>query len=215
MRTPLNGILGYADLAMNHTEDSGKVQDYLGKIKISGNLLLDLVNDTLTISKLENKKYDLHPESIDAAALLEETAVSIRAAAVKREVEFEVQTEQCGGRRILADRPCLQKIVLNLLTNAVKFTPAGGRVTLNAALADAGEGHAELRMEVSDTGIGISREFLPHIFEPFAQERTSGYDSAAGTGLGLSIVKHGAIYHDARVSLQSEPDRGTTVTIDF
>ena len=213
MRTPLNGILGYADLAMNHTEDSGKVQDYLGKIKISGNLLLDLVNDTLTISKLENKKYDLHPESIDAAALLEETAVSVRAAAVKREVEFEVQTEQCGSRRILADRLCLQKIVLNLLTNAVKFTPAGGRVTLNAALADAGEGHAELRMEVSDTGIGISREFLPHIFDPFAQERTSGYDSAAGTGLGLSIVHDLVQLMNGTIAVESEKGRGTKFTV--
>jgi len=213
MRTPLNGILGYADLAMNHTEDSGKVQDYLGKIKISGNLLLDLVNDTLTISKLENKKYELHPESIDAAALLEETAVSVRAAAVKREIEFEVKTEQCGNRRILADRLCLQKIVLNLLTNAVKFTPAGGRVTLNAALADTGDGRAELQMEVGDTGIGISKEFLPHIFDPFTQERTSGYDSTSGTGLGLSIVHDLVQLMNGTITVESEKGKGTKFTV--
>ncbi len=188
MRTPLNGIIGYTELAIG-AEEPAQVRDYLSKIRISGQFLLSLINDTLDISKIESGKLTLQPEPVDGKELLESITVAVRQAAQEKGVRFVVDTGGMAPGYILADRLNLQKIVLNLLSNAVKFTPAGGTVRLAVKSLDAPEGAPNTLLTVEDNGIGIGEEFQDELFEPFSQEHSPEAQTSVGTGLGLSIVK--------------------------
>ena len=208
MRTPLNGIIGYTELARK-TDVSAQKEDYLRKIQISGEFLLNLINDTLDVSKIESGKFTLKPEPVDTEELLAGIIVPIRQMADAKGIRFAVDTAGMTGGTILADRLNLQKIILNLLSNAVKFTPAGGTVTLTiAALAPQEDGRNAL-VTVEDTGIGISEEFIGHIFEPFSQERAPEGGNTAGTGLGLSIVKSVVELMGGRIEVRSRRGEGT------
>lgn|GEM_PF-268050 len=225
LRTPLNGVIGFTDLALEE-KDAAKKQEYLGKIRISGKLLIDLINDTLDLSKIESGKIVLTPETIDIHDLIGNVAMPIKSAADAKHIAFAVDTSKCGFGLIRADRVNAQKILLNLLSNAVKFTPRGGRVELAVEELGGTEGGKEeleenprsslpynCRIRVSDTGIGISKEFMPKIYQPFAQERRPGSMSIPGTGLGLSIVKHLVDMMGGRIEAASEPGRGTVFTV--
>ncbi|MEA5051514.1 MAG: transporter substrate-binding domain-containing protein [Oscillospiraceae bacterium] len=208
MRTPLNGIIGYTDLALK-TDEPARRTDYLRKIKISGQFLLSLINDTLDISKIESGKLTLKPEPVDLQELLDSIVVPIRQTAGEKGVGFTVDTDGMRGGTILADRLNLQKIILNLLSNAVKFTPKGGNVTLCIASTPPDRDGINTRITVTDTGIGIGREFLSRMFEPFAQERAAGGEEAPGSGLGLSIVKSIVDLMGGRVEASSSKGTGS------
>jgi signal transduction histidine kinase/CheY-like chemotaxis protein len=212
MRTPLNAVLGFASLAQkdNITEETRK--EYISKIQISGNLLLELINDTLTLSKANSGKLELNPEPVRAKELFESIIVPIRQAAEKRKVSFTSDTSGVTDRVIMADRLKLQKILLNLLSNAVKFTPEGGHVCVTFSNELQKDAVLDSVIKVSDDGIGMSPEFLPHIFEPFTQEKQPGYESV-GTGLGLSIVKQLVDLMGGTIRVESEKGKGTTFTI--
>ena len=211
MRTPLNGILGFTDLALA-SDDPEKVRDYLTKIRASGEILGGLVNDTLVMSRMENGKYTLKPAPCSTAEILNGILGPVRAMAEKKGVSFVDRGDVSRPRYVMADRLSLQKIILNLLSNAVKFTPPGGTVTLDCRLDPAaGEGGGCV-IAVSDTGEGISKEFLPHIFEPFAQENGSNAD-ASGSGLGLSIVRSIVDAMGGTIDVRSEKGRGSTFTV--
>lgn len=212
MRTPLNGIIGYTDLALDEN-DKSKVSDYLSKIKISGHLLLDLINDTLDISKIESGKYVLNPESVNNEELLESIIVPIRETAQKKHIHFIVETDKLKTGTIKIDRLNMQKIVLNLLSNAIKFTPEGGTVTLTIANCDIKDNGCNTIIIVKDTGIGIRKEFLPKLYEPFTQDRTPQSREAVGTGLGLSIVKAIITLMNGHIDVQTEQGKGTTFTV--
>ena len=211
MRTPLNGILGFADLALE-SEDSAQVRDYLGKIRASGTILNGLVNDTLIMSRLENGKYILHPEPCRTDALLGELLTPVRELAREKGIRLTDNTSTLRPRTVMADRLSLQKVFLNLLTNAVKFTPSGGTVCFSCRLEPENGEQPESIVTVSDSGSGISPEFLPHIFEPFAQEQSSNLDSS-GSGIGLSIVQSIVTAMGGTIEVQSEPGRGTVFTV--
>jgi signal transduction histidine kinase/CheY-like chemotaxis protein len=212
MRTPLNAIIGFSAMGEKET-DISKLKEYLYKIQTSGRLLLELINDTLTISKINNGKYNLNPAPVDVYKLIDESSVSIIEAAKIKKVNLKIM-RPAQNRIIIADGLALQKIFLNLLSNAVKFTPAGGNVKISFEQIPSGISVPDTLCTVTDSGIGISEEFLPHIYEPFAQETFSSSKSA-GTGLGLSIVKQLVDMMGGTIDVSSTLNIGTTFTLRF
>lgn len=211
MRTPLNGIVGFADLALK-SNDTGTMKDYLRKIRASGEVLSGLVNDTLIMSRIENGKYILHPSPCTTEEIFSGIVEPVRQVAAEKEVHFEDDISGLRCRSVLADRLSVQKIILNLLSNALKYTPAGGTVTLKCFLDPENAEQPDTVIVVSDTGKGISKEFLPRIFEPFSQENPSNADTS-GSGMGLSIVKSIVEAMDGNIHVESEPGAGTKFTV--
>jgi len=211
MRTPLNAIIGFSSLAEKE-KISPRAAEYISKIELSGNLLLDLINDTLTISKFNNGKLELHLEPLSLKQLFESVLVPVKESAEKKHILFISDSSGLLDRIVLADRLNLEKIVLNLLSNAVKYTPAGGTVQFMITDEKKDEHTCDTIITVKDTGIGITKDFLPHIYDPFSQERRKGYESN-GTGLGLSIVKHLVDLMGGKIEVQSEKDKGTVFTV--
>jgi signal transduction histidine kinase/ActR/RegA family two-component response regulator len=212
MRTPLNAITGYIRLAQKDTVEPEQRKVYLDKAEKSSRLLLDLINDTLTVSKMSSGKMELHPAACRTTDLVEAVVTPIRAAAEKKNITFTVDVSEMKDCWIQADRLNLEKIFLNLLTNAVKYTPEGGHVWYIVRQDPAVQKELHYTVTVRDNGIGVSKEFLSHIFEPFAQEKRQGYDSV-GTGLGLSIVRQLVELMGGTVEVQSEMNAGTTFVV--
>lgn len=209
MRTPLNAVLGFTRLAQSDELSVEEKDAYLQKIESSGNLLLDLVNDTLLLSKGSNGKIVMHPEPCSIHSLGTEIITPLRELAGNKEIQLIVDFSQCQDRTILVDRLYLEKIFLNLITNAVKYTPRGGHIWFSAVDQKSEEQKADILITIKDDGIGMSEEFQAHMFEPFMQENRPGYESN-GTGLGLAIVKqtvdlmHGTMHVNSRINEGTE-----------
>lgn len=212
MRTPLNAILGFASLAAKDNISEKSRKEYIAKIRTSGALLRDLINDTLTISKANSGKLELNPEPVRARDLFESIIVPIHQSAVKKNIIFTADYEGARDRIILVDALNFEKILLNLLSNAVKFTPEGGHVSVKLYNDPPESENPDSVIIVSDDGVGMSAEFLPRVFEPFTQERQRGYESM-GTGLGLSIVKQLVDLMGGTIQVQSELGKGATFTV--
>ena len=214
LRTPLNGILGFASVALREN-DFEKQRDYLEKIQSSGKLLLSLVSDTLEMSRIESGKLVLAEEAVNGRELCETVFTALRPAALRQNVRLTAETLEFPGETVWTDRLKLQKILLNLLSNAIKYTPSGGDVTLRVETLTAPDGGRNCRITVRDTGIGIGEAFLPHLYEPFAQEHRGEVSTVVGTGLGLSIVKRIVDLMDGVIGVETAVGRGTTFTVDL
>src|SRR5574344_88292 len=212
MRTPLNAIIGFSNLALKN-EVSSETRDYLGKIQSSGKLLLELIDDTLTLSKMNSGKLRLNPLPVDSNELFEPLILPVRASAELKHIIFTV-TNTSQRRIVLADSLNVQKILLNLLSNAVKYTCEGGTVLFSITDKYQEGKENSFVFKISDTGIGISPSFLPHIYEPFVQENRSA-DISAGTGLGLSIVKNLVDMMGGKITVDSVLNKGTTFTVEL
>lgn len=212
MRTPLQGILGFTRLAIE-AETGQEKKAYLEKIRTSGRFLQEIINDTLDMSRIESGHILLRPEVILNRQLITTVVTAVQAAAEARQVRFIVDTSRSFPVYISIDSINAKKILLNLLSNAVKFTPPGGTVTFIIEHLEEPVQGWNWRFIVRDTGIGISPEFLPHIFEPFEQEHHSGKNSLGGTGLGLSIVKQLVERMGGVIEVDSELGKGTTFTM--
>ena len=212
MRTPLNGIIGFTDLALS-SYDPARKQDYLRKIKISGALLVSLVNDTLELSKIESGKLVAEPEVTEGQLIVERVTVPIRAAAEEKNVAFSVHADEELLGYVRVDRLKLQEVLLALLSNAVKFTPEGGHVGLEVRYVPEAPDGRNCQLLVRDDGIGIGEQFLPHIFEPFAQERSAEAYDAMGTGLGMAIVKRLLDILGGTIQVASAKGKGTVFTV--
>jgi len=208
MRTPLNAILGFTRMARKDGISQEEQQACLSKVESSGNLLLELINDTLTISKANSGKLLLRPEPVRISELFDAIIVPIAHAAADKHITFVPDRSKIMDRTILADKLSVKKVFLNLLTNAIKYTPEGGHVWFKLYNETNAQGQIVSVLSVKDDGIGISPEFLPHIFEPFAQERRTGYESQ-GTGLGLAIVKRFVDLMGGAINIHSEKNKGT------
>ena len=206
MRTPLNGIMGFTELGLRSSSPE-EMKDCLRKIQISGNVLSRLVDDTLVMSRLESGSRVLTPALGDLTQALDEVAQVVRPMAEAKGVTYSDNLAELGPRFVELDRAGLQKIFLNLLSNAVKFTPAGGSVTFRCVPSG-----AETVFTVSDTGIGMSGDFLPKAFEPFAQE-AGGISGTQGSGMGLAIVKSLVDAMGGTVALTSRKGEGTGFTV--
>ena len=211
MRTPLNAVIGLADLALQEQDPTVKA-DYLTQIKSSGELLNSLINDFLTISKTNSGRLQLQEKPLDTGELIRSIQSEIQPLAEKKGVQFLVDTQEMRRRTVLADQLNLEKIFLNLLSNAVKFTSSGKKVIFSVQDDPQGGEDPALIFVVRDSGIGITPEFLPHIFEPFSQEKRKGYESV-GTGLGLSIVKQLVELMHGSIEVQSTVGEGSAFTV--
>lgn len=214
LRTPLGGVIGYTDAALEEA-DAGKKQDYLKKIKRSGELLLDLVNDTLDLSRIESGKMVLEPEIVDSAELGATVLEVIRPVARDRGIHLVAEVDRFPRGWVRVDRLKLQKVILNLLSNAVKYTPPGGTVRYEVAVIDPPEDGCSRRYIVSDDGIGMGADFLENLYEPFAQEMRPEARNVTGTGLGLAIVKRIVDLMKGTIRVESAVGRGTTFTVDL
>ena len=212
LRTPLNGIIGYADLALKE-ESSEKKQEYLKKIALSGELMLDLVNDVLDTSKIESGQLELVPQTIDTRVLLEGIKGSVSLLAEKKGIRFHYTVDTDCPKYILADRLKLQQIALNLLSNAIKYTQEGGDVWFETKMLATLVSGCNMRIMVKDTGIGMSEKFQTRMFEPFSQERQREYAGVQGTGLGLFIVHKIVELMGGKIDVESAVGQGTTFTV--
>lgn len=211
LRTPLNAIIGFADLLIDEMAGplNAKQKEYLADILSSAQHLLDLINDILDLSKVESGKMELHLDPVNVPRLIDECMTVVRERAKTHGVGLQTEIAENVTEAWLDARKCKQ-ILLNLLSNAIKFTPTGGTVKVGARKQD---GRLELR--VSDTGIGIAAEDQQRLFTPFQQVDGDLNRRYEGTGLGLVMVKHLAELHGGKVSLVSEPGKGSTFTVSL
>jgi len=214
LRTPLNGIIGFTDLAIRET-DADKKQEYLEKIKSSGALLLDLVNDTLELSRIESGKYVLEPEPVVSRELADTVVTALRPAAELKGITLQADPSRFPADAVWADRLKVQKIYLNLISNAIKYTPPGGTVCVSVQRLDPPVAGSNRRIIVEDNGIGMSPEYLPKLFEPFSQEHRPEAAHVAGTGLGLSIVKRTVDLMGGTIKVRSQVGIGTRFEVDL
>lgn len=214
IRTPINAILGFADIIDHHPDDEARVRDSVMKIKSSGHVLLNLINDVLDLSKIENDKLQLKEAPADLNELEEGFRELFRPAMMQGELEFEIQRSVLHPY-VLCDEGKLQRILVNIINNAVKFTPKGGRIVLSVSERPVGNNRGIYEFLVRDTGIGISKEFQAHIFEAFEQEQSSMISNTSGAGLGLSIVKKLADLMKGTIEIDSAPGEGTAIKISF
>jgi signal transduction histidine kinase len=211
LRTPLNAITGFADLM--HGGAVGPISDqqreFLGDILSSSHHLLALINDVLDLAKVESGRLEVVPEQVDLARLLSEVRDILRLPAAGRNIALELQPAADVGS-VIVDPAKLKQIVYNYLSNALKFTPDGGRVILRAARA----GDA-FRVEVEDTGIGIASEDQRHLFIAFRQLDAGATKRYQGTGLGLVLCKRLAEAHGGTVGVRSSPGAGSTFWVEL
>jgi signal transduction histidine kinase len=210
LRTPLNAIIGFSEMmqtGMFGPIGSPKYLEYAGDVYRSGHYLLAMINDILDLSKIEAGRYELYPEDIDVAPIVEECVSILMVTAKQRAVELTFTV--VGPLRVTADNRAFKQILLNLLSNAVKFTRPGGRVSLNASAAF----DRTITVAVADTGIGIAAGDLDRIFEPFRRADASVAREHEGTGLGLAITKGLVELSGGRLALESQVGLGTTVTV--
>lgn len=212
MRTPLNGIMGFARLALE-TQEEEQIKEYLKKILLSGELLQDLINDTLELSRIANGRIKLEPEVVDAEHIFDSLLLSINAQASAKQVDFRTDLRLGELGTVRVDVLKLSKVLLNLLSNAVKFTPEGGKVLLTAEpVSEAHGSHYKCRFTVKDTGIGMSASFMNRMFEPFEQENRK---SVQGTGLGLSIAKQLVELLGGTIRAKSKQGEGTEFYVEL
>lgn len=212
MRTPLNGIIGFTDLAIKE-DNFEKAKEHLAKIKLSGKLLLDLINDTLDLSKIESGKITLRPTILNTDSLIESLTEIISASAEGKHQKFIIDKDPQVAPYIRMDRLCLQKIFLNLLSNAIKFTPEGGTIEFRIKKLFTPIHGANCLLTVRDTGIGIGEKFLPKIFDAFAQEQAPESGNVQGTGLGLAIAKKLVNLMGGTIEVESEKGKGTLFSV--
>lgn len=212
IRTPMNAIVGLSELAVNREDTSSQVKEYLAKIQISSKYLLSLINDILDMSRVENGKMLLTPEKFCITTLLEDIGNMIHAQADPKDVTCHINVE-IQHEWLIADSIRLKQVLVNLLTNAVKFTPGGGFVELSACEISSNEESAHFRFCVKDNGVGIAPQFQQKIFRAFEQAGAP-LSQSAGTGLGLPISKSIVEKMGGTISLVSVPGEGSEFSFD-
>lgn len=214
IRTPMNAIIGFTALAQTHIDDRGQVEDYLKKISVSSQHLLSLINDVLDMSRIESGKVTLEAKPVHLPELVHELRDIIQAVVSKKDLFLTLDTVGVENEDVIADPLRLEQILINVLANAVKFTPDGGQISLWIVQKDtAPAGYADFEFHIKDNGIGMSEEFQKHIFEQFARERTSTVSKIQGTGLGMAITKSLVDMMGGGITVKSEQGKGSEFTI--
>lgn len=216
IRTPMNAIVGFTNLAITHIDHTEQVAEYLQKIKTSGNHLLSLINDILDMSHIESGKIHLDEKPCSLPDILHGLRNILQADIHAKQLELQFDTVDVWDEDIFCDQLRLNQVLLNLLSNAVKYTSAGGSVSMRITeKPGAPEGYANYEFCIKDNGIGMSEEFVEHIFEPFERERNSTISKTQGTGLGMAITKNIVDMMNGTISVQSEQGVGTEFTVSF
>ena len=216
IRTPMNAIIGFATLALDDIRDGKKVEDYLSKILSSSKHLLGLINDILDMSRIESGKVVLEEQETDLVTTLQELQSIMEGQAKERKLKLHVDYSNLRDRHVYCDKTRLNQVMFNLLANAVKFTSEGGSIWLTMSQLEPTyevEDRAIYEIRVKDTGIGIDKAFIKHIFEPFERERTSTVSKIQGTGLGMAITKNIVDMMGGTIEVESQKGVGTEFII--
>ncbi|SFQ47035.1 PAS fold-containing protein [Lachnospiraceae bacterium XBB1006] len=213
IRTPMNAILGFAELLEKHIDDTKKRMEYLDNIKTSGNYLLELINAVLEMARIENDKVQLDEEPIEHDTLVESIRVVLQEEFEKKKLQVHTK-DSIIHPYFYCDLVKLKAIYLNIISNAVKYTPEGGEIFVSM-VERPGEDETcgVYETTIVDTGIGMSKDYLPHIFDSFSREKTVTENKVMGTGLGMGIVKKYVDMMGGSISIESEVGKGTKVTI--
>ena len=214
IRTPMNAVLGFTNLAIQAGGDTEKTQDYLSKIKISGNHLLGIVNEVLEISRIESGQTKLDESVWSIADIVRETDIIIRDQALAKKQEFSIDIWQVQDMYIYCDKLRVKEILVNLLGNAVKYTQTGGSISLRIIQKPCEkENFGNYEIHVKDNGCGMSEEFLQKIFEPFERQANSTISGIQGTGLGMTIIKGFVDAMGGTIDIKSEENKGTEIIV--
>lgn len=216
IRTPMNAIVGLTLLLNHDAGDPERVKEYTRKITASSQYLLGLINDVLDMSKIESGKTTLNVTEINLAELIDELGIMIRPQAKAKQQEFELFLADVTMEHLVGDRMRINQVLINILSNAVKYTPVGGRIQMTVTqLPQKTKDFVRLRFEVQDNGIGMSEEFLHVIFEPFAREINSVTNQIQGTGLGMPITKNLVELMGGTIDVKSRQGEGSIFTVDL
>ncbi len=214
IRTPMNAIIGFTALATTHIDQRDQVEGYLKKIMTSGNHLLSLINDVLDMSRIESGKMSLEEKPCSMPNILHGLRSIVQADVHAKQLELYMDAVDVVNEEIYCDRLRLNQILLNLLSNSVKYTPAGGVVSVRVTeKPGAPAGHATYEFVIKDTGIGMSEEFVARIFEPFEREHNSTTSGIQGTGLGMAITKNIVDMMNGDISVKSKQGVGTEFAV--
>ena len=214
IRTPMNALLGYNEL-MKRELTAPKLLDYQKKIEQSGNLLLSIINNVLDMARIESGKVELDENYATVSDILEKISGVFEMEARRKDICY-TQKVQVEHQHILCDVTKVQEVLVNLISNAIKYTPHGGNVTVKLQEVQGDkEGFAYIKTEIIDNGIGMSKEFLPSLFVAFARERNTTVGKVGGTGLGMPIVKKYVDMMGATIDVESELGKGTKFTVVF
>ena len=216
IRTPMNAILGFAEIARHSIDDAAKLTDCIEKIQVSGKHLLHLLDNVLDMTKLENGKVMLTEECCNLEECIEKERNILQTEIDKKHLIFRIDTSTVKNKWVYCDNIRINQILFNLLNNAVKFSKPGGSilVTLSQNMCAIRE-YATYELRVKDTGIGMPPEFLSRIFEPFEREHTSTVSQTQGIGLGMAITKKLIDLMGGTIQVSSEPDKGTEFVLQF
>ena len=216
IRTPMNAIIGYATLLAKDADSPERVRDYTHKITYSGQHLLSLINDILDMSKIESGKTALYIEQFCLPEFVEEVYSMMASQVNAKKQTLDLHTKGTLPEYVLGDKMRLNQIMLNILSNAIKYTPMGGKIDLRVEMLKRRvHNHARIRFSVADNGIGMSEEFVKTIFEPFSRETTAATKNIQGTGLGMAITKNIVDLMGGVITVESKLGKGSKFSVEL
>ena len=216
IRTPMNAIIGFTTLAASHLGSADSMRNYLDKIMTSSKHLLSLINDVLDMSRIESGKVRINEEEVSLPEIMHDLKTIVQSDIKAKQFEFYIDTLDVTNETIICDKLRLNQVLLNILSNSMKYTKAGGTVSVRIIQTDSDpDGYASYQFRIKDNGIGMSAEFLEHLFEPFEREQTSTVSGIQGTGLGLAITKNIIEMMSGTVEVESEVGKGTEFIVTF
>ncbi len=214
IRTPMNAIIGMTDIALVNMDNPEKVKDCLEKVTTSSHHLLSLINDVLDMSKIESGKVIITEEIVDISELLFNIYTIVQPQAKEKNHSFDIYLKDVVNEQVMGDTLHIQQALINLISNAIKFTPTGGKITVTVTQeATAHHGYSSYKFVVNDTGIGMNEIFVQRIFEPFERAKTSTVSGIEGTGLGMAITKSIVDMMGGQIHIDSKIGEGTTCTM--
>ena len=214
IRTPMNAIIGFTSLAAAHIDNRDAVADYLKKITVSSNHLLSLINDVLDMSRIESGRTKLEEKEVSLPQVLHDLRSIVQSNIQAKQLDFFVDIQDVIHENVMVDKLRLNQVLLNILGNAIKFTPSGGTISLRVIETPCPrQGYAEYEFRIKDTGIGMSPEYQRHIFEPFTREETATISGIQGSGLGMAITKNIVDIMNGAIAVNSEMGKGTEFTV--
>ncbi|MCI8769558.1 MAG: response regulator [Lachnospiraceae bacterium] len=216
IRTPMNAIIGFTTIAVSHINNKDQVRDCLQKVLSSSNHLLSLINDILDMSRIESGKVQIKEQECNISELMHNLVNIIQPQVKAKQLELFIDTFEVANEDVIADSLKLNQVFINLLSNAVKYTPAGGTITFRIMQKTTfRHGYGDYIFIIKDNGIGMSKEFVEHIFEPFEREVTVTQSGIKGTGLGMAITKNIIEMMSGTIEVESEPGKGSVFTVEI
>ncbi|MBU5481609.1 response regulator [Blautia sp. MSJ-19] len=214
IRTPMNAIIGFTALAQTHIDNAQRVQDYLAKINTSSTHLLSLINDILDMSRIESGSVKLDEKPVHMPDLLHDLRTMIQGLINAKQLNLYIDTQDVQHEDVITDKLRLNQILINIVGNAIKFTPVGGDIIIHLVEKPCQtNGYTTYEFSIKDTGIGMSPEFMEHVFDTFSREQSATVSGIQGTGLGMAITKNIVEMMGGTIEVESEEGKGSKFTV--